>query len=456
MRHDFEARCTVLQRLACLPPLAGEPYDALTAASSKQRLDQLLLQSPAAVGGAASAEVAAEAGGPADAWPALACGVAALGSPQFEARARMLALCGWDLKLLTAAPPPAAAAAEGEQQEQQRLLAALPTTVGPESAALQCSLCAAKAGLWACFSQCKPLVLPPPARRSTAAGGAVASPSATVAKVAVSRNVAADIGTTIAGGAMEAPTAGGAAAAPFGEQQPAAFGSEAAQAAQNAAGHAASAGEAQQSPAAAAHFGSNSSGAGVPVFGFAALQAPRMAAEAGDSAAAGGAHAELAGSKRKQPDFSWSAVMADIDEKAAAEKRSKAAAAGGAGQVDAGAAALAAMGRGGQPASRQQRQAAAAAIAAKYNAMAVVPLDPLALHRPFCPWVSAGLAGDKEGRCGWRWCLQQLAAPVAASAGEVAGLADDAGEGEDGGGSGKGWDPAKLLRSVLQQVDVHK
>lgn len=62
-------------------------------------------------------------------------------------------------------------------------------------------------------------------------------------------------------------------------------------------------------------------------------------------------------------------------------------------------------------------------------------------------------AGDKEGRCGWRWCLQQLAASssAAADARDVPTALDD----EEGGG-GKDWDPAKLLRSVLQQVDVQK
>jgi hypothetical protein len=71
-------------------------------------------------------------------------------------------------------------------------------------------------------------------------------------------------------------------------------------------------------------------------------------------------------------------------------------------------------------------------------------------------------AGEKEGRCGWRWCLQQLAAPAPAAAGEGGGgSADAAGADGDGGGGGglaggKEWDPAKLLRTMLQQVDVHK
>jgi hypothetical protein len=67
-------------------------------------------------------------------------------------------------------------------------------------------------------------------------------------------------------------------------------------------------------------------------------------------------------------------------------------------------------------------------------------------------------AGEKEGRCGWRWCLQQLAASPAAGMGTVADDALAAANGGDGDdGERKGWDPAKLLRSVLQHVgDVRK
>jgi hypothetical protein len=66
-------------------------------------------------------------------------------------------------------------------------------------------------------------------------------------------------------------------------------------------------------------------------------------------------------------------------------------------------------------------------------------------------------AGEKDGCCGWRWCLQQLTPPsVGASGGadRLQALAD--GDESEGAGGAKAWDPAKLLRSVLQQVDVHK
>lgn len=495
VRRDFDARCIALQRLACLPPMAADPYAALAAACSQEQLEGLLLHAP---------EQQEQQQGQPSAQASLSEGTAVLGSTAFDARARMLALCGWDLKLMTAAPPPAAA--DGSQQQRQQQAEeedGLPAVVGPESAALQCSLCSAKAGLWTFFPQCKPVVLQPPARRRGGTGP-LTPPSAAVAKAAVSRNVAADIATTIAGGTMQA--APGAAAAPFGSgaQQAAAFGAplqangggEGSAAADGST--AAGATDAAQQPAAApAPFGGGGSGS-MPVFGFAALQSSKPEAPAGAAPAANGSHAQVdRGQKRKQPDFSWDAIMAEIDAKAAAEKREKAAAtaAGGGASANAAAAGGAAGPAGGRgaPPSRQQRLAAAGVAAAKFAAAEPVPLDPLALHRAFCPWVNATQAsrcgwrqwgksfhdctagcakscalavprliplvllpitlqaGDKEGRCGWRWCLRQLAASAAPAAPDAGGPADEEGE-----GGGRDWDPAQLLRSVLNKVDVHK
>lgn len=409
MRRDFDARCAALQRLACLPPAAAEPYAALAAACSQEQLDSLLLRGLEQSQQGQPQQQQPETGP--DARASLSEGTAVLGSTAFDARARMLALCGWDVKLLTAAPAPPAAAEGSQQQQGQQQAdeeAGLPPVIGPESAALQCSLCSAKAGLWTFFPHCKPVVLQPPARRRTGAGSH-APPSAAVART-VSRNVAADIATTIAGGSMQA--APGAAAVPFGSstQQAPAFGAPPQPSSggegNTAAGSGAAATEAAQQPAAPAPapapFGGVSSSS-MPVFGFAALQSAKPEAPAGGSgAAANGSHAQVdRGQKRKQPDFSWSAVMAEIDAKAAAEKqRDKAApAAGGSGGADAAAVggAAAAAGSRGAPPSRQQRLAAAGVAAAKYASVEPSRLDPLALHRTFCPWVNASQASW----CGW-------------------------------------------------------
>jgi hypothetical protein len=407
VRRDFDARCALLQRLACLPPVASEPYQALAAACTKHRLDLLLLQGPAgAAASAASASAAATA--PEDAVASVSEATAVLGTPQFEARARLLALCGWDLKLMTAAAPSDAIATESGsagQQQQQQQQQDLPALVGPDSAALLCSLCNAKAGLWTFFPQCKPLVLAGPRRRRASAPAQATR--AAVSRSAVSWNVAADIGTTIAGGMM-GPAAG--SPGPFGagtQQQPAAFGMPgsapgAALAAPAAADATTVAGE--EGPAMGhAPFGRGSQGISVPVFGFAALQAsspaPAAAAVVVSPRRSG---AEVGAAKRKQPDFSWDAVMADIDAQAAAQKRSKGTpAAGGSGFAGGLAASVdtasAGPGAAARPGSEQQ-VAAAAAMAGRYKGVAVSPMDPLALHRPFCPWINCTQASCWVGR----------------------------------------------------------
>lgn len=420
MTRGFEARCAALHRLLCLPPLAGEPLDKLAAAAGQHRLAQLLLQGSSCADGASTAAAATPqpGGGPAAApagaaaMPAEAVGqgVALLGSRCFDARARVLALCGWDLHVLMAgaAAVSGTSAQPGKQAEPGE---ELPLHVGPESAALQCSLCAAKAGLWAFFARCKPRVLPAPRRRGPAgSGGALdvaAHTSAALAKSAASRNVAADMATTIAGGAMLPGAAGGPAAAPFGAVQPTAASGDAGAAAAGGAartGIEQQAGQAGQGGVAAAPFGGSSRDSSTPVFGFAALQA--AAAPALDSAARELVNGGGASIKRKQPDFSWSAVVAEIEAKAASEKRSRGAPAGGAGIGTPGVSAPTAVpssngpgGRAGQAGSSQQVAAAAAAAAGKYSSAEASPLDPLALHRPFCPWVNCAQASRRAGSC---------------------------------------------------------
>ena len=70
-------------------------------------------------------------------------------------------------------------------------------------------------------------------------------------------------------------------------------------------------------------------------------------------------------------------------------------------------------------------------------------------------------AGEKGGRCGWRWCLQQLAAaaPAVAGADGAAAVVADAAAERDAGGDGDGgrdWNPLKLVRDALHSVDVYK
>jgi hypothetical protein len=367
-----------------------ESCEAAATAAGKASLDALLLQgppspAPAGGGGGGAPRLAA-------ASASLEQGVAVLGSASFQARARLLALSGWDLKLLTAAPLPPAAGEEQQAAPHQQAAPALPALVGPESAALLCALCSAKAGLWTFFPQCKPVVLAAP--RPLGSGGQPLTTS--VSRAAVSRNVAADMGTTIAGGTMQ--PAAGAAAAPFGASAQPAFGfgapapSPAQAVDQGTSPGTTSPQQADQTPS---PFG-RGSGSSLPVFGFAALQVASPAAAEGSTPRQQGG--TVAPPKRKQPDFSWEAVMADIAAKEEAAKRSKVASSTPpSGGVPAPAAA---------PGGRQQ-VASAAAVAAKYQSAAPMQLDPLALHRPFCPWVNSTQASGPRRRGVGGWLAQR-------------------------------------------------
>jgi hypothetical protein len=48
--------------------------------------------------------------------------------------------------------------------------------------------------------------------------------------------------------------------------------------------------------------------------------------------------------------------------------------------------------------------------------------DPIALHRPFCPWVSTGVGEAKNLRCGWMRVLEALHRGSAGAAPETAAL----------------------------------
>ena len=82
----------------------------------------------------------------------------------------------------------------------------------------------------------------------------------------------------------------------------------------------------------------------------------------------------------------------------------------------------------------------------------VAPLNPLALHRSFCPWVAAAGGGGTgpDARVGWRWCLDVLV-PAAGP--------EEAEEGGAGGGAGGAaafsrLDPAAKLRALLRKLGV--
>ena len=93
----------------------------------------------------------------------------------------------------------------------------------------------------------------------------------------------------------------------------------------------------------------------------------------------------------------------------------------------------------------------------------VTPLNPLALHRSFCPWVSGSAGGGDSGgscagpgpapssetgnaRVGWRWCLDVLVPTAGPEEGDEAGSA--------GSSAFSRLDPAAKLRALLRKIGV--
>lgn len=453
-RADFDARLESLRHVLALPPLAPSAVDTL-ASAGRPRLERLLEQGPEqqqqhATGNAADGTAMQQL---------VEGGVATSDTQAFAVRTRLLALCGWDLRPMTTGAALAAAAGSGASPmpaaaKAERL------HVGPESAALHCALCGVRAGLWASFPQCQPKVLITPRGASSivaanaAAGPAAGGVAAGGRESSLGGAVVVDFSTTIAGGSLKsAARAGNLATAPFGAASAApAFDTQPSTAANYPATSPAS-GQQQQQQQDADHqqpFGLADTN--LPVFGLAALRSSAAAESPAKKVAA----APTGPLKRKQKDYSWEAVSAEIDAATAAER--KRARGGGGSEGEGGAAAAAG------PADQLQAPAPApepsalptVAQLAKYQGLKATSLDPLALHRPYCPWVHcpkpvAGGEAGEGGRCGWRWYLQQLvpASEEGGGSDEEAALAEESGNDGEGG---RRWDPAGLLRTVLHQL----
>jgi hypothetical protein len=411
---DFNDRAAALRRLLCLPPIAGDAVAALAEGpGQRERLARLLRHGPQqrdsddepAQAPASEPAGAAAAAAAAGLLASLSEGTAACDADAFAMRLRLLALCGWDLRVMSTA---AGGAAEAGASPDAARRAQLPTHVGPESAALACTLCGARAGLWGSFPACEARVhVAPRASRQAAAWGGSGGMQSPGAAHAMSRHVAADMSTTIAGGSM--PEGGGAAAGPASPPSAA---------------------------AAAAPFGSarreaSGNGGGMPVFGFAALRAGEPS---------GGTGAAGAGGKRHRDAFLESIAGAG----AAADKRRRPSSPPGA-----------APPAGPAPAEALRPSPA---VLQRYRSMPSTPLHPLDLHRAFCPWAhSPAVGGDQGGQAGWEWCLRQLVPGDGGGGGGGEGPAAGApGGGDAGGARPPAWDPAAMLRNALSRVEVTK
>lgn len=363
MLYDFKDRLEGMLQLVCVPPLSKDAIDVLCSGALGQFVKMLAAQGPQEVLNDSYESVGDLI--PEASEENLIQGNAVYKKDKYLQRLRIIALCGWSLEVLSPNPT---ASHHG--------------TIGPESSALVCGLCGAKAGLWMFFPNCKPQ-----AKATPGQGGQRFAASLKIASQSVStwsQNIAIDLSTTIAGG-------------------PLSVGSE--------------------DNADRKDMNASESSKNQPVFGFEALQTKKRARD----------------------------VDITPDNSPNQDKRQK------------------------QGANNDETHAGEP-ISIQYETLASDPLDPLSLHRSYCPWVhspstssgqsrrqgddSAAAARSPTGRTpsGWQWAVRQLITTLPSDRSlQFSGipLLKDAGQ-EGNDDQPGGWDPSALLRSVLSKLDVKK
>eukprot|EP00887_Chlorella_sp_A99_P002011 scaffold18.g2011.t1 len=437
VRRDFEGRVANLRQVLCLPPLVAADHSTLPA-REKLQLELLLARGlqQRQQHDCSPGEQEQSGGLDQETGPWQTEGTATSESRAFLARARLLALCGWDIRAMSTGNASASSIGGATAEQPQAF-------VGPESAALQCSLCGVRAGLWGFFPQCKPQIIVAPKPPATVPSGRAADDGRGAA-ASLGSTVLVDYSTTIAGGSLKAAARPHGVAEPCGAAAPPpVFGAPGVAAA--------AAGEAAPNNTAAADGSSDGQGrsggarsaSSVPAFGFAALESTAPSQSAPTAAAGGGSSL-----KRKQQDFSWAAVQADIEAAAGTGKRVRS-------RVEELTTSTAVPASKSAASTTQSVAAPTPASLAKYRSLSSMPLDPLALHRSYCPWVHCASHQQEGARCGWRWCLQQLVPATEEGDAQPAAVAEG-GEGPEGDAGGRRlqWDPATLLRSMLHGVDV--
>lgn len=467
---DFEERSTTLRRVLCLPPIDPDAVETMCTGPLGSIVAQVIENGPFVGGAGTLLENPKNKNDGSSANKALLTsnGVATCDQEAYTRRLRAIALCGWGLEILFSS-------SQGEEQNQQ-------CRVGPESAMLSCALCGAKSGLWANFPQCTPqnitaggALSPAPSRQPqavTTTVGKVGQTGSTPAKsIAIPpltgtasaksplqspgsggvlhRHVAVNIATTIAGGSIDDSLGNGGGV--FGRGPPV-FGT-------SPPPHSSAAAEVEEES--------------LPVFGFAALRA----AEPG---ATSSSHLLVhQGTKRRRDDAAWvEATLAGEDSAygSAKQQRTTTTTAPNSEATQATERAIPAPPLPLVFVATEHTQALQ-----EYRSMQSIPLDPIALHRPFCPWVHAAgsssssssinITGDRAVNavlCGWQWCAQQLGPETSGLLLGSPGVMGTRGGGgssdednDDEGrvgerGRGAAWNPAAVLRSVLSKVEVKK
>eukprot|EP00891_Asterochloris_glomerata_P000780 jgi/Astpho2/780/fgenesh1_pg.00016_%23_25_t len=456
VQADYAARLADLQRLSLLPPLAVKAVH-LIMDTHRNRL-RSLLNTPAPEEGDAHKGVLQPAGSEADDSEVdlnLLCrGFAEQGSVAHRQRAAVLAACGWSLlevrapsakqrrlrcgtsagEVEPAAPPEAGEAQKGREP------------VGLANAAVVCSECGARAGLWAfapkgsAYARAgNPTAVAAPAagsgeRQAPKDRTAALSQPPEIQPTSSAPLVLVSLSSTIAGGSFEMDSSAeeqdpwGSTAPAFGTPQAQATGGVPSLASPSAMSGGSQAGTPVQPAGMAplpggtpAHQTPEDAGWGspgsVPAFGLEVFRSqswPPFATTTAAAAAAGAAAS--AGAKRKVAAEGGGADRCSKESPAAKKARRQP----GASSITSAPAAECTDGAlTGTPAAASSDAAEGAAEEIPPG-QGAAPLNMVTLHRYFCPWMSSnatdGLPGEgghsDSGRCGWRWCLEQLAPNV--------------------------------------------
>lgn len=218
MLADFESRAAALKKLICLPPIAKEAVEAVVASGDNRAGVGRVLKAGVAGGGVAASR--AGAGRLArrktdetierDRLIARLSSATNFDREDMLSRATFLALCGWSLRLLTSSSSVPSTSTSG-------------CSIKPAEAALQCTMCGTRVGLWSFFGDGK---LPGGERAGSAfgfPGNQLPSTSKSSShSIVVNNQVAMNMRTTIAGGLLYSGAFGEAVSGPFGGPEAAA------------------------------------------------------------------------------------------------------------------------------------------------------------------------------------------------------------------------------------------
>jgi hypothetical protein len=378
MLYDFKDRLEGMLQLVCVPPLSKDAIDMLFSGTLGPHVKRLAALGPQEILGSLRDDTTREAS-----EDDLIQGTATFRQDKYLQRLRIIALCGWSLEVLSSNSTSEAKSTNINQCASTNCHG----TIGPESSAFVCGLCGAKAGLWMFFPNCKPQASSKQGREGKFTVGLDVGRFASLRTSdrmsgclmgALSRNIAIDLSTTIAGGSLSLGSRGDAKVVD-------------------------------------ANTSDNNSEQ--PVFGFQALHTKKRAR-----------NADFPNSEKKQ--------RQDL------------------GNHD-----------------KNVGRALSGMLDIQYETIVADPVDPLSLHRSYCPWVhsppgSSGANSDDSvasattESTGWQWAVRQLlAAAVPDRNVHLSGLTltKDAGNGQEGSDDqSRGWDPSALLRNVLSKLEIKK